>query len=113
MEHTSNENITEALKLLEEAAKQKKDELKAVMSDKYTNLKGLIMERESSIMKSLATAKDQALQAALHAKDVGIEKAREIARDVDKNVHQNPWPFIAGTAAVGLLLGYILGRNRK
>jgi ElaB/YqjD/DUF883 family membrane-anchored ribosome-binding protein len=112
MEHTSSENFAAALKLLEEAAKQKKDELRTVMSDKYTNLRSLIMESESSLMKSLTTAKDQALETATHVKEVSVEKAREIARDVDKDVHQNPWPYIAGTAVVGVLLGYILGRNR-
>lgn len=113
MERTSNENIAEALKLLEEAAMQKKDELTNVMSDKYTNLRSLILENEGGLMKSLANAKHHALDAVTHAKDVGIEKARDIARDVDKSVHQNPWPYLAGTAAVGLLFGYILGRNRK
>ena len=114
MEHTqtSSENFAAALKLLEEAAKQKKDELRSVISDKYTNLRGLILENEKSLMKSLTTAKDHALETATHVKDVGIEKTREIASDVDKNVHQNPWPYIGGTAVVGLLLGYILGRNR-
>jgi len=32
---------------------------------------------------------------------------------VDKSVHQNPWPYIAGSAVVGALLGYNLGRSRK
>jgi ElaB/YqjD/DUF883 family membrane-anchored ribosome-binding protein len=106
---TSNENFVAALKLLEEAAKQKKDELKAVMSDKYTNLRSLILEKESSLMKSLTSAKDQAVE----MRDAGIEKTREIAHDVDENVHQNPWPYIAGSAVVGVLLGYIMGRNRS
>jgi ElaB/YqjD/DUF883 family membrane-anchored ribosome-binding protein len=109
---TSGENFAAALKLLEEAAKQKKDELRTVMSDKYTNLRSLILEKEMGLVKSLTSAKDQAFEAATHAKDVSIEKAREIARDVDKDVHQNPWPYIAGSAVVGVLLGYILGRNR-
>lgn len=113
MEHTSSENIAEALKLLEEAAKQKKDEVKAAMSDKYTNLKSLIMEKEHSLAKSLASAKDRAVDAATHAKDVGIEKARELAGAVDKSVRENPWAYIAGTAGVGLLLGYIIGRKRS
>jgi len=113
MEHTSNENIAEALKLLDEAAKQKKDELKHAMSDKYTHLKNVIAETEGGFVKSLSDAKKHAVEAAIHAKDVSVEKAREIAGDVDKHVHRNPWPYIAGTAAVGLLLGYILGRNRK
>jgi len=110
---TSNENFAAALKLLEEAAKQKKEELRAVMSDKYTNLRSLILEKESSLMKSLTSAKDQALEMTAHAREAGVEKAREIARDVDKNVHQNPWPYIAGSAVVGVLLGFILGQSRK
>ena len=113
MEHTSSENIAEALKLLEEAAKQKKDELKSAMSDKYTHLKTVIVEAEGTLAKSLADAKKHAIEAAVHAKDVSVEKACEVAHDVDKNVHQNPWAYIGGTAVVGLLLGYIHGRNRK
>ena len=113
MKRRSSENIAAALTLLEEAAKQKKDELRMVMSDKYTNLRGLIMEHDSSLMNSLSDARKHVVEAAVHAKEVGLEKAREIARDVDKSVHQNPWPYIAGSAVVSVLLGYILGHNRK
>jgi ElaB/YqjD/DUF883 family membrane-anchored ribosome-binding protein len=113
MEHTSGQKIAEALELLEDAAKQKKDELKSAMSDKYTHLKNAIVETEESLVKSLAHARTQAMEAAAHAKDVAVDKACEVARGVDKSVHTNPWPYIGGTAAIGLLLGYILGRNRK
>ena len=113
MEHTSSENIAEALKLLEEAAKQKKDELRTVMSDKYTHLRSVIMESQRSVMKSLSAAKDRALQEATDVKEASVEKARELARDVDKSVHHNPWLYIAGTAGVGLLVGYLLGRIRS
>ena len=113
MKHTSNENIAEALELLEEAAKQKKNDLMTLMSDKYTSLKSTIMEKEGTLMKSLITAKDHAVEVAAHAKDVGVEKVREVASDVDKSVHQNPWAYIAGTAGVGLLVGFALGRSRK
>ena len=111
--HTSSENIAEALKLLEEAAKLKKDELRTVLSDKYTNLKDLVMEHESTLAKSLSDAKKHALEAAARAKEVSVEKGKELAGDVDKRVHQNPWPFIAGSAVFGLLLGAILGRSAK
>lgn len=113
MEHTSSEKISEALKLLDEAAKQKKDELRTLMSDKYAHLRDVIVETESTLVKSLSDAGKHAVHAATHARDVGVEKARELAGDVDKHVHHNPWQYIAGTAAVGLLFGYILGRNRK
>ncbi len=110
---TSSENIAEALKLLELAATQKKDELKNVLSGKYLNLRNVIAENECNLVQSLATAKEQALEALAHAKEVSVDKAREVARDVNENVHQNPWPYIAGTAVVGILAGYILGRNRQ
>lgn len=109
--NTSSENIAEALKLLEEAARQKKDELRTAMCDKYANLKNLIVENESTLLKSLSDAKRHAVEAAAHAKEVGVEKSREIAGEVDKSVHQNPWPYIAGAAVFGLLLGGLMGRS--
>lgn len=113
MEHaTSGENIAAALKLLEEAATQKKGELRTLMADKFTSLKGLIME-DSGLMKTLAETKKHAVEATLHAKEVGLEKAHELAADVDKRVHENPWPYLGAAAGVGLLLGYILGRGSK
>lgn len=113
MENTSSDKLADALKLLEEAARQKKDELKTVMADKYTHLKGLILENEAALLKTVGTAKDGVVQAAMHAKDASVEKARELAHDTDKRVHESPWSFIAGSAVVGLLLGYVLGRARK
>ncbi|MBF0100323.1 MAG: hypothetical protein HQK77_05375 [Desulfobacterales bacterium] len=113
MEHTSSKNIAAALKILEDAAEQKKEELMSVMSDKYTNLRSLIIDNESSIMKSLNTAKDHAFVAAVHVKDAGVDKAREIVYDVDKGVHHNPWPYIAGSAFVGFFFGYVLRQNHN
>lgn len=115
MENADSKHVTieEALAILEEAAKQKKDELKNVMADKYTHLKGVISETESSLVKALADAKRHAAEAAARAKEVSVEKTRVIAEDVDKKVHSHPWPVIGGTAVVSLLLGYILARNHK
>jgi ElaB/YqjD/DUF883 family membrane-anchored ribosome-binding protein len=112
VEDTSSEKIAEALKLLESAAKHKKDEVLSLISDKYTHLRSVIGETESSLGQALSDARKHAIVAALHARDISIEKARELADDVDQHVHRNPWPYIGGAAAVGLLLGYILGRRR-
>ncbi|MBF0244172.1 MAG: hypothetical protein HQL31_02710 [Planctomycetes bacterium] len=113
MENTSNESIAAALKLLEEAAMQKKDELKTVMSDKFTHLRELFAEGERSAAETLTSAKDRAIAVATHARDISAEKAHEVAQCVGKSVHQNPWPYIAGTAVTGILLGHFLGRDRK
>jgi ElaB/YqjD/DUF883 family membrane-anchored ribosome-binding protein len=95
---TSNAKISEALELLNEAAKEKKDELKSLMSNRYTHIR----EAMSSQVE--------------HAQEViaqGKEKAKEIAGDVDKRVHKDPWAYIAGATAISLLLGYLMGSKRK
>lgn len=112
MEHTSSEKISEAFKLLEDVAKHQKDELKSAMCDKYMHLKNVIVEAEGSLVRSLSDAGRHAVEVAAHAKDVSVEKASALAHGVDKHVHRNPWPYIGGTVVVGVLLGYILGRNR-
>ena len=112
MEATSNEKIAEALKLLEEAAKEKKDELRSLVSNRYTHLKTALVDAEHSAAETLTAAQKRAVEALVHAKEVGKEKVKEAATAVDGRVHANPWPFIGGTAVVALLTGFILGRKQ-
>ena len=113
MQKTSNESITEALKLLEETAMQKKDELKTVMLGKFTNLQNLFVEIEKSTEEKLTSTKDRVVAMAAHAEKISVDKARELSRSVDKSVHQNPWPYIVGTAVTGIIFGYFLRRKCK
>jgi len=110
---TSNEKIMDALKLLEEAAKEKKDDIRRLVTDKYHNVRNILGDVESDLGQSLATAKKRAVEAALHAKEMGAEKAKQVASNVDEHVHENPWPYIGGVALASLLLGFILGRSSK
>ena len=54
-------------------------------------------------MKSQATEKFEA----------GKQKVIDVATDIDKSVHKNPWAYIGGTAAAALLFGFLLGRSRR
>ena len=106
---TGNEKISEALKLLNEAAREKKTEFQHLLTDKYAHLKDAVVESEHTIAQALTAVKKRAVETAAQAKEYGLEQAKQ----VDANVHQNPWPYIGGAAGVGLLLGYILGRNNS
>lgn len=106
---TSTEKISEALKLLEEAAKDKKNELKDLLKDKYGALKETVIETEHNVVDSFAVAKKRAGELAGQAKEVGQEKLKL----VDDEMHKNPLAFVAGSAVVALLLGFIMGRKEK
>jgi ElaB/YqjD/DUF883 family membrane-anchored ribosome-binding protein len=102
-----NDKIAEALKLLDQEAAERKTELATLLSDKYAALKAVIMESESGMAHAIAQGKARAIEAAMQAKELGVEKAKK----VDEHVHRNPWQYIGGAAVIGLLFGYILGRK--
>jgi len=95
---TSNVKISEALDLLNEAAKEKKDELQGLMSNKYAHIREAMTDGAKHAQEAIIQGK---------------EKVMEIAGDVDKRVHKDPWVYIAGAAAASLLLGYLMGSKRK
>ena len=107
--NSRSEKITEALELLNEAAREKKDEVRDLISQKYRHLKESLAS--SDIRHSLDSAKKSAVEAAAKAKNISEEKMKVLATEVDKNVHANPWPYVGGVAIGSLLLGYILGKK--
>jgi len=114
MEQTlsNNEKLAEALRLLEDAAKGKKEELRTLVSSKYRNLKDALGETKLDMAAAATAARKRTMEAAQQAKDIGLVKAKEIAAEVDEQVHENPWPYISGVAVAALLIGYIMGRNK-
>lgn len=105
----SNKKFEEALQLLNDAAKEKKEEIQGLLGDKYTHIKDAIQEAAEDKAKELNRFKKTALKAF----EEGEEKFAEVAQDLDEKVHQNPWPYIGGAAFGALLLGYILGSSKR
>ena len=103
MIHTaaSTEKLNEALAHLNEAAKERREEVQTLLAEKYTDL-------------------GAALGGAAHAsgdwfKEQGREvgdTARLAAGTVDHSVRKHPWYYIGGAAVGALLLGFLLGRHR-
>ncbi|HMN20283.1 MAG TPA: DUF883 family protein [Ottowia sp.] len=101
-----------------ETALESKDELVAnlrrVISDAEDLLAATAGETDSRIAdlrararKNLAVARDKLADAdaALRA------SARRAANATDDYVHENPWSSIGAAAAVGMLIGVLLGRR--
>lgn len=109
---TSSEKISEALALLEEAATEKKDEVRSLISGKYDNLRGAVVQAEQTAGEVLTAAQKCAVEAIVHAKAISQEKVKHAATVLDDQVHATPWAFIGGAAVTALLFGYILGRKK-
>lgn len=105
----STRKFEEALTLLNEAARDKKQEIQDLMSNKFDHIKGAIQEASNQGRERF----NRVREAAGEAYEVGSEKVKEAAKKVDENVHENPWAYIGGAAVAALLLGYILGASRN
>jgi ElaB/YqjD/DUF883 family membrane-anchored ribosome-binding protein len=104
-----NRKIDEALHLLNEAARDKKDELHRLLGEKYLNIKDALTEVAMSNKDVLEEVKRVAQERIAE----GREKVEEVISDVDSQVKRNPWPYIGGAAAAALLVGYIMGSSKR
>ena len=103
MANTYNKvQIHEALELLNEIAAGEESELKDMIADRYDALKGFVGAMGATVQRDVS-----------HAYRAGKEKVQAAACQVDDHVHANPWAYIGGSAAVGLLVGFLISRGRR
>ncbi len=102
MDKFDDTRINEALELLNAVARDKKAELQAAMENKYTDLSSVFSAFTDQV-KDQATVKFEA----------GKQKLVDVATDVDKSVHKNPWAYVGGAAAAAILFGFLLGRSHR
>jgi ElaB/YqjD/DUF883 family membrane-anchored ribosome-binding protein len=84
--------LVEAETLLKQAAKES--------GEKATDLRSQVETKLRSAKLKLQELQDEA-----------IDNARAAARVTDDYVHDNPWQAIGVAAAVGLLVGLVIGRR--
>lgn len=99
---TNRSKLNEALELLNEAAREKKAELQDMLSDKYSHIKeavGIEARKAQNVAHEVIAESER--------------KIKEATAKVDSNVRKDPWPYLAGTAALALLIGYLMGSKRK
>ena len=63
------------------------------------------MENEDRIRSVMSDVENQI--------KLGQEKLKTVATNVDKQLRDNPWPIVAGVAVGCILLGFIMGVNKK
>jgi ElaB/YqjD/DUF883 family membrane-anchored ribosome-binding protein len=97
----SNEKLHEAMTLLNEAAQAKRDEVRALIDEKYSDLRSVFDD-----------AADASAGWVRKTGGMVVGNAKKAASTVDESVHENAWLYVGGAAFGALLLGYVLGRRR-
>lgn len=96
--------IDDALRVLEAAARERKDDLKRTVQDKYASLKDLFSsEFVARLGEPINRVKD------VLSKSGSV--ARKTVRTARYEVDEHPWMAIAKVAGIFLIIGYTLGRR--
>lgn len=94
--------IHEALELLDAAAAEERSDLRDIIGDGYDSLKEFAATLGSDVQREVSGVYK-----------VGKQRVQDAAHRVDGHVHANPWAYIGGSAAIGLLIGVLIARSRK
>src|SRR3989338_4535106 len=89
-----HDKIQEALELLNEAAKEKSEELQELVGEKYDDIKQVLLDKAGNGRAFLSQTQKKLAKTLREEEEKVLSKAKEI----DKKAHRNPWPFIGATA---------------
>ncbi|MDR2128301.1 MAG: DUF883 domain-containing protein [Burkholderiaceae bacterium] len=90
--------------------------LRRVIADAEDLLEATAGHVDSKVTELRLRAKENLLLAREKLADVDAavrERARRAAQATDDYVHDNPWSSIGAAAALGLLIGVLLGSSRR
>ena len=104
--HTTT-TIQEALTLLDEAAREKKDDIGELVAGKYEALKEAFLGVEADV----ADKAKQGSERLSELKDAATERVKDAAHLIDKKVHQDPWMTLGLPILGALAIGFLLGRK--
>ncbi len=107
-ERLKKDKIQEALELLNDAAREKKEEVAVLLSDKYECLKEIVGNMISD-GETIAGQTQKKILKGLHQEE---KKLKEVVEEWDEKIHKDPWLFLGGAALGSLMLGLILGRKK-
>jgi ElaB/YqjD/DUF883 family membrane-anchored ribosome-binding protein len=98
---TGSDNLHDALAHLNEAARERREEIQKLVDEKYTNLRDAF---GGAARASAGWMKEQ-------GKEVS-DTARLTAAAVDKSVRRYPWAYVGGAAATGFIVGLLVSRRK-
>jgi ElaB/YqjD/DUF883 family membrane-anchored ribosome-binding protein len=97
----TSESLNEALAHLNEASKERLEDIKKLVEEKYTDLKHAF---GGAARATGGWVKEQGVEVA--------DTAKLTASAVDETVRRYPWAFVGGAAATGFLVGLLVSKHR-
>lgn len=89
------------------------DELSEKLGELGEDASSELMEGSEEWLSDLKDKAVHGWQAARQRSQAALDLAKERGRQADKYAHENPWQVIAGAAAIGAMIGYLMASKRS
>jgi len=107
MTKQDTQKIQDALSLLEEAAREKTEDVSELIAGKYQQLKDVFYSLEDEASEKTRHGAERLSE----LKDAASERAQDTAARVDKKVHEAPWVTLGLPILGALAIGFMFGRK--
>lgn len=90
------------------------DDFRAVVADAEELLRATANQAGEKVGAARERIQDSLHKAKVklaEAEDIIVQRSKQAARATDDFVHENPWQAVGAAAAVGLVLGLLIGRR--
>jgi len=104
-------SLEQALTLLEKASKDSKSQVTDLLKKDYAELAKVFSETTPQIKKALNGAANVSAENIKDFANAGTAKAKEFAKGVDTQVHDNPWAYLGVAALGGAIIGYLSAKK--
>ncbi|MDB5039006.1 MAG: hypothetical protein JWQ35_2534 [Bacteriovoracaceae bacterium] len=102
--------IEEALRVLEDATTEAKQDVVELIQEKYHNVKSAFKEIINDV--NLGEVANDVREQGRRVFNDSQKKIKLVSQKVDSSVHDNPWIYVGASAVVGLTLGFLLTRKK-
>ncbi len=106
-------SIQHALSVLNDAAKDSSQEIKSMVSRDFKQLRETFSDLKPEIKGVVREIREASSESVTRVKDRIVDSSREVSQKVDQSVHNSPWAYIGGAAALAAIAGFFLGRKRS
>jgi len=108
--------INEALEILEEAAKDKKEELNKLVGSGYANVRELFAEglkKSSQAQEKLGDAVSDGEKIVEETIQKGSMYVQDATNQLEKEIRNKPMLYLTIVSAASLFIGYLLGSKKE
>ena len=106
------DKIQDALDILNEAAKEKQNEIHQAVEHQYTDFKQALNDALGGVSTTGRSYLNGVRKRAQDALSQGEEKLKVTADALDRNVQKDPWLYLGMAAASAFVLGYTFCQSR-